>query len=123
MKRYVAEPGSDLVRDAMHDAEAWFMCRVGFVETVRAVGLVAGPRATERVRDDWAAIGAVEVDHRLADEAATLALAHDLGSLDALHLAAALLLPPDDLLMATWDRRLQAAAAGARLRVLPEALA
>lgn len=80
-------------------------------------------RATERVRDDWAAIGAVEVDHRLADEAATLALAHDLRSLDALHLAAALLLPPDDLLMATWDRRLQAAAAGARLRVLPEALA
>jgi predicted nucleic acid-binding protein len=119
VKRYVAEPGSDLVRDAMHDAEAWFM----FVETVRAVGLVAGPRATERVRDDWAAIGAVEVDHRLADEAATLALAHDLRSLDALHLAAALLLPPDDLLMATWDRRLQAAAAGARLRVLPEALA
>jgi len=40
-------------------------------------------------------------------------------SLDALHLAAAVLLPPADLVVATWDRRLHAAALAVGLRVLP----
>src|SRR6476660_2818470 len=36
VKRYVAEPGRDTVLDAMDRAEGWFMCRIGFVETVRS---------------------------------------------------------------------------------------
>lgn len=106
----------------MRQADGWFMCRVGYVETLRAVGLVAGPSATRRVRAEWAAIGVVEIDHRLADEAADLALTHDLRSLDALHLAAAMLLPRADLIVATWDRRLHVAAQAEGLRVLPAAL-
>jgi hypothetical protein len=46
VKRYVAERGSDTVVDAMKRADGWFICRAGFVETVRAVGLAAGHRAT-----------------------------------------------------------------------------
>ncbi|MGI8440871.1 MAG: PIN domain-containing protein [Thermoleophilaceae bacterium] len=121
VKRFVAEPGSDLVRNAMQEAEAWFMCRVGYVETVRAVGLAAGPSAARRVRNEWGSMGVIELDHRLADEAADLALAHDLRSLDALPLAAASLLPPDDLVVATWDRRLHAAALAVGRRALPDA--
>jgi hypothetical protein len=46
-----------------------------------------------------------------------------LGSLDALHLAAALILPPEDLVFATWDRRLHAAAGEEGLALLPETVA
>jgi hypothetical protein len=35
----VAEPGSDVVRQAMQEANGWFICHIGFVETVRAVAL------------------------------------------------------------------------------------
>ncbi len=62
----------------------------------------------------------IEVDHRLADEAADLALSYDLRTLDALHLAAAMLLPPADLVVATWDLRLHAAALAVGRRVLPQ---
>lgn len=103
----------------MRRADDWFICRVGYVETLRAVGLAAGPAATRTVRDEWASFGVIEVDHRLADAAAELALAHELRSLDAMHLAAAALLPPAELVVATWDRRLHAAATALGLRLLP----
>lgn len=116
------EPDSDLVRHAMQVADAWFICRIGFVEALRAVGLAAGRRATLTLRDEWPAFTVVEVDQRLVERAADLALEHDLRSLGALHLAAVLLLPSDALELATWDRRLHLAARASGLRVLPDAL-
>lgn len=98
------------------------MCRIGYVETLRAVGLAAGHSATSAVREEWPAFAVVEVDQILVEQAAQLALADDLRSLDALHLAAALLLPAEQLAFATWDRRLHAAARSHRLNVLPESL-
>ncbi len=106
----------------MERAATWFMCRVGFVETVRAVGLVGGAAAAKAAREEWPAFAVIEVDQRLVEHAATLAIEHELRSLDALHLAAALILPVDDLVLATWDRRLQAAAATAGLQLLPTAI-
>jgi uncharacterized protein len=120
VKRYVAEPGSDVVRDAMTRAEGWFMCRAGYVETVRAVGFAAGKKATRTVREEWPAIGVVEIDQRLVEHAAELAIDLDLRSLDALHLAAALVLPREGLVIATWDRRLHAAARATGLALMPE---
>ncbi|MGN6373427.1 MAG: type II toxin-antitoxin system VapC family toxin [Solirubrobacteraceae bacterium] len=122
VKRYVAEPGSDTVLGAMEQADGWFTCRIGFVETVRAVGLSAGQQAAQSVRDEWPAFGVVEVDQHLAEDAAGLAIDQELRSMDALHLAAALLLPHDDLLFATWDRRLHTAAKAEGLALLPEEL-
>lgn len=119
MKRYVAEPQSELVRDAMAGAEAWFMCRVGFVETLRAVGLAAGASAAEPFVDEWPAFGVIEIDQALVENAAALAFKRDLRSLDALHLAAALLLGGEELVLATWDRRLHAAARAEGLELLP----
>lgn len=106
----------------MDEAEGWFMCRVGFVETVRAVSLSAGRAAAATVREEWPAFGVIEVNQPLADDAADLASAHELRSLDALHLAAALMLPRDDLLLATWDRRLHAAAKAEGVPLIPETL-
>jgi len=106
----------------MDRAEGWFMCRIGFVETVRAVGLSAGQAAAITVREEWPAFGVIEVDQRLVEDAAKLAITRELRSMDALHLAAALMLPRDDLILATWDRRLHAAAAAEGLALTPEKL-
>jgi len=106
----------------MQRAECWFMCRAGFVETIRAVGLVAGLPATKAVRDEWPAFGILELDQQLAEHAAALALDRELRSLDALHLAAALMLPGKDLVFATWDRRLHTAARAEGLELLPHTI-
>ncbi|MGH3264170.1 MAG: type II toxin-antitoxin system VapC family toxin [Trebonia sp.] len=122
VKRYVAEPDSELVRAAMQADDGWFACRIAFVETVRAVGLAAGEGATQPLREEWPSFGVVEVDQELVEHAAQLALDDGLRSLDALHLAAALLLATDELVLATWDRRLHAAAQSHQLSTLPERL-
>lgn len=98
------------------------MCRAGYVETVRAVGLAAGSRATKKVAEEWPAFGIVEVDQGLVEDAAALAIDRELRSLDSLHLAAALLLGGDDLMFATWDLRLHSAAGAEGLSLLPESL-
>lgn len=107
----------------MTQAESWFICRIGFVETVRAIGLAAGARATRVAKEEWPAFGIVEVDQPLVEHAAALALDHDLRSLDSVHLAAALVLDPDDLRFATWDRRLHRAARAEGLEPTPQELA
>ncbi|MGI8945056.1 MAG: type II toxin-antitoxin system VapC family toxin [Thermoleophilaceae bacterium] len=122
VKRYVAEPESEAVRAAMGTADGWYICRAGFVETVRAVGLVAGSRAVKVVTDEWPAFGVVEVDQPLVEHAAALALDRGLRSLDSLHLAAALVLPRAGLVFATWDHRLHTAANAEGLSVLPGTL-
>ena len=106
----------------MRADDGWFACRIAFVETIRAVGLAAGRAATHPVREEWPCFGVVEVDQDLADQAARLALDDGLRSLDALHLAAALLLRSDELVLATWDSRLHAAAQSHQLRTLPGSL-
>jgi predicted nucleic acid-binding protein len=118
----VAEAGSELVRDAMQEADGWFVCRVGFVEVTRAVALAAGRAAAKAIRDEWPAFGVIEVDQDVVEHAATLAVRRDLRSLDAVHLAAALVLPKNDLVMATWDKRLHSAARAEGLAVLPTSL-
>ena len=123
MKRYVAENGSDTIRDAMAQATGWFICRVGYVETMRATTLAAGETAASHFREEWPAFGVIELDQQLSEEASRLSVDHDLRSLDALHLAAALILPRDGLTLATWDRRLHGAAAVAGLPVIPPTLA
>jgi predicted nucleic acid-binding protein len=118
----VAEPGSELVRAAMAEAESWFICRIGFVETIRAIGLAAGARATRAPREEWPAFGTVEVDQALVEHAAALALDHDLRSLDSIHLASALVLGLKDLRFACWDRRLRSAARAEELELIPHKL-
>lgn len=106
----------------MQEAGGWFICRVGFVETARAVALAAGDSAVRRFTTEWPSFGVVEVDQRLVEEAAAFAAAGDLRSLDALHLASALLLPRLDLTVATWDRRLHRAVAAHEVPLLPAQL-
>jgi predicted nucleic acid-binding protein len=118
----VAEPSSDRLRELMARADGWFMCRVGFLETARAVSLAGSPSAVHAVQAEWPAFGVIEVDQGLVERAIELSLTHDLRSLDALHLAAALVLPREDLTVAVWDRRLHAATRAEGLGLFPETL-
>lgn len=104
----------------MRDADGWAICRVGYVETARAIGLTAGKQAVSSFAQEWPAFTVVEVDQLLVEHAASLALANDLRSIDALHLAACLLLSEPEATMITWDRRLHAAARNAGLAVAPD---
>jgi predicted nucleic acid-binding protein len=67
-------------------------------------------------------VGVVEIDRELAEQAAHLAVSTKLRALDALHLAAALALPRQDLSFATWDTRLHKAARDRGLETLPAVL-
>lgn len=122
MKRYVEEPGNDTVVAAMAQARSWITCRICFVEGMRALGLSAGGRALASFEDDWPRLEIIELDQALAELAAVVASEDGLRSLDAIHLAAALSLPAPDLVLATWDRRLHAAAVGRGLAALPESI-
>ena len=73
-------------------------------------------------RNEWPAFGVIEVDQDLVERASALAVKRELRSLDAMHLAAALVLPRENLVLATWDRRLHLAAQAERLEVLPGSL-
>lgn len=122
VKRYVAEQGSDDVVVAMDRAETWSSCHLAFVETVRAVHLRAGVKGVQRVRGEWPNVDIVEVNRGLVEGAARLAVAAGLRTLDALHLAAALTLPAESLVFATWDLRLHLAAREYGLHTLPAKL-
>ena len=121
IKRYVREIGSDSIIEAMDRASAYKMCRVGFVETVRAVAL-GGEADVEKMESDWTRVDVIEVDRTLAEDAGRLAVHHRLRTLDALHLAAALTLADEDPIFATWDARLHRAAREHGLRTLPTVL-
>ncbi|HZJ10669.1 MAG TPA: type II toxin-antitoxin system VapC family toxin [Trueperaceae bacterium] len=120
VKRYVKEEGSDLVRSAMEEASSWAMCRVGYVETARAVSLAYGRDAVTQIDEDWPSFNVVEVDQDLTEKAAEIAFSSGLRSLDALHMASALTLPAQDLQVATWDVRLLDAARAAGLHTVPD---
>ena|SRR5882724_1309084 len=122
VKRYVAEEGSEALIAAMGAAEGWAICRIGYVETARAVGLAAGKTAIGRLNADWPSFEVVEVDASLAEHAAELTLREELRSLGALHLAAALLISSDELTLATWDARLHRAAQSHGLSAFPAEL-
>jgi hypothetical protein len=106
----------------MGGAEGWFICRVGFLESGRAIGLAGSQSAIRALHTEWPAFGVIEIDQSLVERAMELALAHELRSLNALHLAAVLVLPREALTMAVWDRRLHAAAQAEGLTVFPEML-
>ncbi len=122
VKRYVKEPGSDSVIEVMGRADAYKMCRIGFVETVRAVSRGGEPDDVARMESDWTRVDVIEVDRALAEHAAKLAVHHRLRTLDALHLAAALALHDEDPTFVTWDSDLHRAARAEGMQTLPSGL-
>ncbi len=100
----------------------WLTSRITYVETSRAVAL--GSRATDDAAaafaSEWQSFDVVELTAAVAEQAASLTLTAGLRSLDAVHLASALIAVTDDMVFATWDERLHAAAGERGLTLLPE---
>lgn len=104
----------------MRRESSWAVSRVGYVETLRVLQGPLGLTAAQRFRREWPLFDVVELDRRLADDAADVAAGDSLRSLDAIHLASAVAISAG--VVASWDRRLHAAAARHGLAVLPARL-
>lgn len=123
VKRYLIERGGDLVAEWMDTASEVVCCRIGFVETYRAISAakVADlPHLLARFERDWEGVTVIELDEVIALRAAHHAYPLGLRSMDAVHLAAALSVATPDLHFATWDDRLWDRARAAGLSVLPD---
>ena len=98
VKRYLHEPGHDLVVQAMADDDVWCASELCRTEAMLVLHRVAsGPRQRDALwrsfRDDWDACNVVPVDDRCLARAAELGVEFALRTVDAVHLAAADRLP------------------------------
>lgn len=127
VKLYVAEPGSEDVRQAVAEAEiaatsslAYVEARAAFARRRRERSLIPLDyrRVLRSFEQDWPRYLRVEVTGPVIGQAARLAERHALQAYDAVHLASALTLrarlgPPVAFL--SWDAAQQAAARRERL--------
>ena len=84
----------------------------------RLSGRVA-TRARRRLDALWASVEKLPVDDAVVDAAVRAADRHRLRALDAVHLAAALRIQEDGLVLATWDMDLAAAARATGFATFP----
>lgn len=128
VKLLVDEEGSGEVASLWEGADALASSRVAYAEVRAALAAAqrAGRLDPAQLRDAatvwgnyWDAVRVIEVDASLDEPAGTLAERHALSGFDAIHLASALLLGPDEVVIATWDVRLHDAATAIGYRTLP----
>ena len=86
--------------------------RAALAAAARAGGIDGSTHlsAVDTLEDLYAQLRIVAIDEPLAREAGDLAAQHALRGYDAVHLACALHLEGDDILLATWDNALNSAA-------------
>jgi uncharacterized protein len=128
VKLVVREEGSELVAELWNGCDAAFSSRLGYPEVRAALAAATRNHAlsAEDLREAerawetfWAATRKVELSADVAQRAGTLAPSHALRGADAVHLASALAIGDDDLVVAVWDRRLHAGALSAGMLVAP----
>ena len=109
VRRYVHEPGRDLVLSTMASDDTWVASAFARTEVLMTLRHVApGPALQHRLwsafRDDWDAFAVVPVDARCLARAAEIGASFGVRVVDAVHLAAADRLPRP-LRYVTFDRR------------------
>lgn len=131
VKRYVTELGTKEVLTLTAAAEAVATSIVSRAEVAAALARAvrlgvldqdSGRRAQRRFSRDWADIVRVPVGEALVSRAETLAWAHALRGYDAVQLASALTWQDSigqDIVLATFDRQLWAAAPQAGVQAWP----
>lgn len=128
VKLLVEEDGSEVAAALWNGADAAVSSRLAYPEVRAALGAAgrarrlapASLKRAERVWETfWAATRAVELSDRVTADAGHLASRHALRGADAVHLASALAIGPDNVVFAVWDRRLRDAAIAADLPVAP----
>jgi predicted nucleic acid-binding protein len=116
VKRYVEEPGRDVVVAAMEADDVWVASELARTEASLTLARVAAtPRQLDRLHrllaDDWDAFHVVPVDDRCLAAAAELGANHGLSVSTAIHLAAASRLPKPVGFLTLDPRQVSAAVA------------
>ena len=109
------EPDSVAMRRWYVERDHIASSRIGLIETRRAVG--RGPHDPEHLETIIGSVVAIELDARIADQAAVVG-PPSLRTLDAIHLATAVSLGPEVDAFVTYDDRLAAAARSLGLPVV-----
>ena len=122
IKRYLREPGRDLVLDTMAADPTWCASAMARTEAMVALHRVATGRYQQRrlwasLREDWDAFVVVPVDEQCLARAVEIGAAFGVRSVDAVHLAAADRLPRPARYL-TFDRQQIPAAAALGLEVV-----
>lgn len=131
VKLLMSESGSDVAAEVWDGCDAAVSSRLAYPE-VRAA-LAAAERnqfITTRECDEaesaweryWGALRPIELSAAVAERAGRLTRDSRLRAADAVHLASALAMGLDDIVVATWDQRLQSASMDAGLRVVPASM-
>lgn len=131
VKLIVEESGTELAAELWDGCDAALTSRLAYPEVCAA--LTAAGRNHDLSPDDlniaqslwdefWGAVRPVELTRTVEQRAGELARQHGLRGADAVHLASAIALGDDDLVVALWDRRLHHAARVEGLSVAPSSL-
>lgn len=121
VKRYVVEPGSDMVLHAMASDQDWAASVLAGTEARIALcrrgpeGAIDMP-AQRQLLDDLGRFVTVSVDAQCLRDAGAIGCRHHIRTLDAIHLAAALRLP--DVTFLSFDEPQLEAARALGLEVL-----
>ena len=122
VKLHVDEEGSDLVREAVGQAELTSTARIAYVEAraafvrrrhTRELAPVDFRRVVRDLDADWSRYLRIDVTEPLIRLAAQLAERHGLRAYDAIHLASACMVRDRlaaSVIFACWDSSLEAAA-------------
>jgi uncharacterized protein len=131
VKLMMSEVGTILANEVWDGCDAAISSRLAFPEVCAALAAaVRNKLITEREYTEaqtawsrhWGAVRPIELSAAVADRAGELARALSLRGADAVHLASALAVGLDDLVIAVWDRQLHAASLLAGLRVVPASI-
>ena len=98
LKRYLMEPGHELVNEYLTSDPIWCASALARTEVPLALHRVASGPEEQRMlwstfREDWERVAVVPTDQRCLARAVELGATFQLGTVDALHLAAADRLP------------------------------
>lgn len=116
VKLVIQERETGALESALAHARAVFSSKLSVVECTRALARVALPRALVTLNEVFEAVVLHDINDAVLTRAGRLEPAA-LRSLDAIHLATALMLEVTDLKFVTYDERLAQAAAAQRLMV------
>jgi hypothetical protein len=124
VKLVVDEFGTELAVDLWDGCDAALASRLAYPEVCAALGAAVrnhdlAANEGRRARATWAAVRPVELTSAVERHAGQLARRHALGGADAVHLASAVAIDSEELVVAVWDRRLHAGAIAERLMVAP----
>jgi predicted nucleic acid-binding protein len=131
VKLVVEEVGTDLASELWDGCDAALSSRLAYPEVRAALAAshrnsdlsTTALRAAEEAWEAfWAAVRPVELTSSVELRAGELAAQRALRGADAVHLASALAVESNDLVVAVWDRRLHAGVVAESLAVAPRTL-